>query len=119
MRRPAWLDRESEAWLRDGLITADQRAAILNRYFALHERSAAAVLTWLAVLTGGVGLVLLAGWNWDLIPPATKLSAAFGVPALAFAGAVLACRGGRSAEASPTESRAVALPKAARGKPKP
>ena len=95
MRRPAWLDRESEAWLRDGLITADQRAAILNRYSALHERSAAAVLTWLAVLTGGAGLVLLAGWNWDLIPPATKISAAFGVPALAFAGAVLAGRGGR------------------------
>ena len=95
MRRPAWLDRESEAWLRDGLITADQRAAILNRYYALHERGAAAVLTWLAVLTGGVGLVLLAGWNWDLIPPATKISAAFGVPALAFAGALVADRGGR------------------------
>jgi hypothetical protein len=95
MRRPAWLDRESEAWLRDGLITADQRAAILNRYFALHERSAAAVLTWLAVLTGGVGLVLLAGWNWDLIPPVTKLSAAFGVPTLAFMGALVAGRGGR------------------------
>ncbi|HET9272131.1 MAG TPA: DUF2157 domain-containing protein, partial [Vicinamibacterales bacterium] len=95
MRRPAWLDRESEAWLRDGLITADQRAAILNRYSALHERSAATVLTWLAVLTGGVGLVVLAGWNWDLIPPATKLGAAFGLPALAFAGAVLAGRSGR------------------------
>jgi hypothetical protein len=95
MRRPAWLDRESEAWLRDGLITADQRAAILGRYSALHERGAAAVLTWLAVLTGGVGLVLLAGWNWDLIPPATKLGAVFGVPTLAFAGAVLAGRGGR------------------------
>ena len=95
MRRPAWLDRESEAWLRDGLISADQRAAILSRYSALHERSAAAVLTWLAVLTGGAGLVLLAGWNWDLIPRATKLVAAFGVPALAFAGALIAGRGGR------------------------
>lgn len=95
MRRPAWLDRESEAWQRDGLITADQRAAILNRYTALHERSAATVLTWLAVLTGGAGVVLLAGWNWDLIPAATKLGAAFGVPALAFAGALFAGRAGR------------------------
>ncbi len=95
MRRPAWLDRESEAWQRDGLITADQRTAILNRYTALHERSAAAVLTWLAVLTGGAGVVLLAGWNWDLIPATTKLSAAFGVPALAFAGALMAGRAGR------------------------
>jgi hypothetical protein len=95
MRRPAWLERESEAWQRDGLITADQHAAILNRYSGLHERSAAAVLTWLAVLTGGVGLVLLASWNWDLIPPATKLTAAFALPALAFAAAVAAERGGR------------------------
>jgi hypothetical protein len=95
MRRPAWLDRESAAWQQDGLITADQRTAILGRYTALHERSASAILMWLAVLTGGVGLVLLVGWNWDLIPPAPKLAAAFGVPALAFAGALAADRGGR------------------------
>ena len=80
MRRPLWLDRESEGWERDGIISPSQRAAILGRYGALHERSAAAILIWLAVLTGGAGLVLLAGWNWDLIPPATKLAVLLNTP---------------------------------------
>jgi uncharacterized membrane protein len=89
------LDRESESWQREGIITADQRAAILDRYGAPSERNAASILTWLAVLTGGAGLVLLAGWNWDRIPRQGQLGLVFGVPALAFAGALVANGGGR------------------------
>ena len=95
MRRPAWLDRESERWRQDGIITAEQRAAILNRYPALPGRTAASVLTWLALLTGGAGVVLIAGWNWDRIPQAWQLGTVFGMPAVAFAGALVADAAGR------------------------
>jgi uncharacterized membrane protein len=95
VRRPPWLDRESESWQREGIITASQRTAILDRYGAPSERNAAAILTWLAVLTGGAGLVLLAGWNWDRIPRAAQLGLAFGIPTLAFVGALVANGGGR------------------------
>jgi uncharacterized membrane protein len=39
--------------------------------------------------------VLLAGWNWDRIPRQGQLGLVFGVPALAFAGALVANGGGR------------------------
>ena len=95
MRRPAWLDRESEGWQRDGLITTAQRAAILDRYGAPAERNAAAVLIWLAVLAAGAGLVLLVGWNWDQLSRAAQLGLVFTVPSAAFAGALAAERRGQ------------------------
>ena len=95
MRRPSWLDRESERWRQDGLISADQRAAILDRYGPLPERTAASVLMWLALLTAGAGLVIVAGWNWDRLPHAWQLGTVFSLPALAFAGALVADAAGR------------------------
>lgn len=96
MRRPAWLDRESDAWVRERLISAEQRSAILARYSPPVERGAASILMWLAALAGGVGFVLLVGWNWDRIPRAVQLGGTFATTALLFLGALVA-RGRESA----------------------
>jgi uncharacterized membrane protein len=101
MRLPAWLERESESWQRDGLISADQRRAILARYAATAApERAAEILVSLAVLVGGVGLILLVGFNWDRIPPAVRIAGSVALTTLLYAvSAVLAGRGrARAAE---------------------
>ncbi len=89
MRRPVWLDQESDAWQREGLISADQRRAILARYSVPIDRSPAGILMWLAALAGGVGFVLLVGWNWDRIPRGLQLGAVFGATAGLFVAALV------------------------------
>jgi uncharacterized membrane protein len=86
LRIPAWLERESEAWQRDGLISADQRRSILARYTATTDpQRAATVLVWLALLVAGFGVILLVGWNWDLIPDAVKIGATIGLTVILYA----------------------------------
>ena len=97
MRQPGWLDRESESWQRDGVITPDQRRAILARYSGRAERNVADTLMWLAALAGGVGLVLLVGWNWDQLPRSAQLGLAFGGTAVLFGAALAASASGRRA----------------------
>jgi hypothetical protein len=97
VRQPGWLDRESTSWLRDGLITADQRRAILARYRGRAERNVADTLTWLAALAGGVGLVLLVGWNWDQLPRSAQMGVSFGGTAVLFGAALVAASRGRRA----------------------
>ena len=75
MRLPTWLVTESEAWQRDGLITDEQRRAILARYepSATAAEQASSALTWLAVLAAGIGAIVLVAWNWTSIPDLVKV----------------------------------------------
>lgn len=101
MRRPGWLTRESERWETDGLISADQRRAILDRYPpAQDEQLMSVTFVWLAWLVGGFGFVLLVAWNWAQIPTSLKLGATTTVALGLYASAWLAAgRGaGRRAE---------------------
>lgn len=72
MSRESWLDSESQRWQQDGLISDETRRAILARY-PKQESDPARVLIPLAVLTAGVGIVLLVAWHWQELPVAVKL----------------------------------------------
>lgn len=95
MRMPNGLGTESEAWERDGLITADQRRAILARYdHRTDVQEAEAMLRWLALIVAGVGAVVLVGWNWNAIPGVLKIVLTAGPTVALYAGAaILAARG--------------------------
>jgi len=97
MRRPEWLTRESERWQTDGVITPEQRQAILDRYPDTPEKDeqlTARLLVWLAWLVAGFGLILLVTWNWAGIPDSLKV-AGTSIVALALYGAAwrASCRG--------------------------
>lgn len=107
MRLPQGLLAESDAWERDGVITAEQRRAILARYDAPETgaQQASAALTWLALIVAGAGAVVLVAWNWLAIPFLARVLLTAG-PMLGFyAAAAVAARGGRQAR---TEGFAVA-----------
>lgn len=97
MRTPPGLVSESEAWQRDGLITAEQRRAILARYEPAESaaQQASAILTWLAVIVAGIGGVVLIAWNWTAIPPVMKIVVSAGPMAGFYAAAALAAHRGR------------------------
>lgn len=100
--RPDWLAAESDIWRRDGLINDDQRRAILARYAApapADDRTAASVLTWLAVLAAGMGAVVLVAWNWASIPDTVKGLITAGPMIALYAAAVIAARTGRQVRA--------------------
>lgn len=70
MRLPHGLPAELDAWQRDGLITVEQRRAILARYDPAgnEAQQASTVLTWLALVVAGIGAVVLVAWNWVASP---------------------------------------------------
>ena len=62
------LDRESEAWVADGLVTAEQAAAIRGRYAdARGERrgSATTALAVIGAVAVGLGVIGFVAANWD------------------------------------------------------
>ena len=72
MSRESWLDSESERWQQDGLISSEARQAILARY-PKQASDPSRVLIPLAVLTAGVGIVLLVAWHWQELAAVVKL----------------------------------------------
>ncbi len=101
MRLPDWLPTESDAWERDGLITADQRRAILARYAAPASAAdqASSALTWLAVLAAGIGAIVLVAWNWTSIPDIVKILLSAGPMLGLYAASAMAARAGRDVRA--------------------
>ncbi|HEX6973851.1 MAG TPA: DUF2157 domain-containing protein [Vicinamibacterales bacterium] len=90
-RQRAWLERESQQWQSEGTIDAAARAAILSRYTAeSDERRGLIAVVLLAVGMCSVGLLLLIGYNWDVIPRTAKLAIVIGAVAAAFGGSALA-----------------------------
>lgn len=106
MRLPPWLGRESASWQHDGLINEDQRLAILARYRP--PLTAAQLVTrtliWLAILSAGIGLVVLVARNWAAIPPPVRIGVATGGSLAGYAVAAVLARRGK-----PVESEYAAL----------
>jgi uncharacterized membrane protein len=94
-----WLRTETDAWIHDGLIDEALRDRILGRYHvdtAATERRGLAILSALAGLAAAIAVLLLIGYNWDVIPRAVKVAMIFGAVAAAFAGSAVAYSRGRS-----------------------
>jgi uncharacterized membrane protein len=70
------LARESEAWVAEGLVTAEQAAAIRARYAEPEDaRSrAASALAVVGAVAVGIGVIAFFAANWDVIPKAARLA---------------------------------------------
>lgn len=89
--RLAWLRAESARWRDAGLVDAEGRERLIAGYEAEPARNRGMIaLVIFAVLIGGVGLLLLIGYNWDRIPSFVKVTMLVGAVAVAFSGAAAA-----------------------------
>ena len=88
--RSAWLEDQSAAWLRQGLVDADTRDRILASYEVQSaERRGLLALMLLGALMFGIGVLLLIGYNWDRLPVNGKIAIIMSSVALAFAGSAV------------------------------
>lgn len=85
-----WLRREVRAWEAEGLLAADQAAAILGRYTAVRRLSVGRLLLSLGGAFVGVGLLWLVAANLDALPPVWRsIAVAAGWVAVLTTGEVL------------------------------
>ncbi len=68
-----WLTAEVAQWQTEGLLSADQSAAVLGRYRATRRFSLGRLLLTLGALFVGVGLIWLVAANLDAWPPLTRI----------------------------------------------
>ena len=96
-----WLTRESSRWVDDGVITPDQRDTILQRYPGdiRDPLFSGSLLTWLAWLVAGSGIILLVAWNWESLSHAARVGGTCALTLVAYLAAVREWRGGRVARA--------------------
>ena len=71
-----WLAKESSSWTGDGLISADQRSRILDRYPAEEAASGRMVfvLRTFGVLLFGAAVMLVVGHNWSDLSRGERLA---------------------------------------------
>jgi len=80
-----WLVSQMDHWQSSGIVSADQASRILELYESqeqLTDRQQSAALTTLmgvAAFLVGLGVLLLIGYNWEVMPDALKLLIIFGV----------------------------------------
>ncbi len=96
-----WLSGELPRWEADGLLDADQAAALLRRYRAAPDEgrrfTLARLLLTLGALFVGFGLIWLVAANLDQLPPATRFGVVAGIWISLLVGAeVLHDRGART-----------------------
>lgn len=74
-----WLYAESERWVREGLIGADQAAGIRALYPVPRAARPWAILIFsgLGAVIVGLGVILLFAYNWHAMPKAAKLATVF------------------------------------------
>lgn len=84
-KQRSWLAGELNDWQSRGLLSADQAAPILDLYESQAEladrqrNKTLLTLMGIAALLVGLGVLLLVGYNWELMPDALKLLIIFGV----------------------------------------
>lgn len=74
-RRLAWLEEETTRWQNNGLVDADQSAAILAGYRAGHRFSLARLGLYLGGAFLGIGLLWLVAANLDQLSPLVRFVA--------------------------------------------
>ena len=76
-----WLVGELDAWRNLGLVDDDQRQAVLGLYATpedlgrLRQSRALGILSTLAALMVGLGVMLLIAYNWDAMAASVKVAA--------------------------------------------
>lgn len=83
-----WLYTESERWVREGILSAEQAARLRALYPTPKPARPWATLIFcgLGAVIVGLGVILLFAYNWHAMPKLAKLAAVFGALAAAHAG---------------------------------
>jgi uncharacterized membrane protein len=84
------LSRESEAWVAEGIVSAEQAAAIRSRYADAREERRGSATTALAVIGAiavGFGVIGFIAANWEGMSHAARLVLLMGAVAGSYAGA--------------------------------
>ena len=84
------LSRESEAWVAEGIVSAEQAAAIRSRYADVREERRGSATTALAVIGAvavGFGVIGFVAANWDGMSHAARLALLTAAVAGSYAGA--------------------------------
>jgi uncharacterized membrane protein len=83
-----WLYAESERWVRDGILTAEQATRLRALYPAPQPTRPWATLIFcgLGAVIVGLGVILLFAYNWHAMPKFAKLATVFIALAAAHAG---------------------------------
>jgi uncharacterized membrane protein len=86
--RFAWLEEQSDRWVRRGLVDEATRGRIVAEYEPQSSQGRGTlVIVVLAALMVGIGVLLLIGYNWARLGPATKVAMMMTLVAALFAGA--------------------------------
>lgn len=73
------IEEESETWVEDGLLSEEQREAILARYSQQDRRKRqAAIISVLGAVLVGVGAILFVATNWQEIPRVVRVGLLLG-----------------------------------------
>ena len=91
--RRRWLEAELEAWQGTGLISTEQRLAIVEQYPTTDDAAeatsskAVTALMGTAAMLVTAGVLLLISFNWEAMPAAVKLVLIFGTIITTYVGA--------------------------------
>lgn len=80
-----WLFKELEAWLAEGLVSAEQAERLRQRYAEPAEGGTAwglMIFGGFGAVVGGLGVILMFAYNWHAMPKDAKLAVVFGALAL-------------------------------------
>jgi uncharacterized membrane protein len=93
-----WLREQSARWRAEGLLADEARAAILDGYeIEPPPRRGLQALVAIGILVCAVGVLLLIGYNWSLVPPVMRVSLVLVALASAFIASAFTYRAGRRA----------------------
>lgn len=85
-----WLRGEAGAWVKDGILSEQQAAAVLARYPAPGARLpwGAIIFSTIGAVAVGLGVILLFAYNWNAMPKAVKMALVLGSLAAAHAAGI-------------------------------
>ena len=89
------LTRDLDRWVGAGLVSADQRAALLADVPDSRRLDAASALVWVGGVLAGMALIAFVAANWDGLPRLARFAMVLGVFAATGGGAAWSASAGR------------------------
>lgn len=89
------VERDLDRWIGEGLVPADNRAAMLASIPQASRLDAATALAWVGGVLAGVALIAFVAANWDVLPRLAKFALVLGLFAASAGAAAWFSRAGR------------------------
>lgn len=89
------VERDLDRWIEQGLVPADNRAAMLASIPQASRLDAATALAWVGGVLAGVAVIAFVAANWDVLPRLAKFALVLGLFAASAGAAAWFSRAGR------------------------